>query len=264
MHPEPLPQTAGPSGPSGPSTRDAVQRLWDTIKEFSDRVEFTDQELENLGIKRDSFVMDNEDKPAFNPHFFEPVTQATLDAHPIGQEQLQRDLGEDPYILRYHDFDAEAAKFPDRLDLIQQLALSPSQCTREIWNIIESDISSVPRKNMPMYWFGLEDITGWTRVNGGMEERVEDIDPLLGEMEGYMGDGWSTVYLQEQESSGVPHLVTVGCHDIVGKWAHVLMLSLSGQKQARLLHAHIDEDTGMLVIRCSDYFNSERKATAHM
>lgn len=49
-----------------------------------------------------------------------------------------------------------------------------------------------------------------------MEERVEDINPLLGEMEGYMGDGWSTVYLQEWESSGVPHLVTVGCHDIVG------------------------------------------------
>lgn len=164
MHPEPLPQTAGPSGPSGPSTRDAIQRLWDTIKQLSDRVEFTDQELENLGIKRDPFVMDDEDKPAFNPHFFEPVTQATLYAHPIDLEQLQRDLEEDPYILYYEDFDAEAAKYPEKLDLHMQMALSPQECTREIWNIIESHISSVPRKIMPMNKSALENITGWTRA----------------------------------------------------------------------------------------------------
>lgn len=49
-----------------------------------------------------------------------------------------------------------------------------------------------------------------------MEQREGDINPLLGEMEGFMGDGWSTEYIQEWKNSKVPHLVMVVCHNIVG------------------------------------------------
>ncbi|KAL1967556.1 hypothetical protein VTN77DRAFT_3071 [Rasamsonia byssochlamydoides] len=153
-------------------SRDKIQQLWNTIQQ-QDRV-FTDQELQNLGVKRDSFEMDNEDNPNFNPHFFEPLTQATLNEYPIDHQQLQFDLAEDPYILRYDDFDAQAAQFPDRLDLNQRMALSPTECTRAIWNIIESHMSVVPRKNMPMYKSVLKDITGWTRATFSEAELNQD------------------------------------------------------------------------------------------
>jgi len=127
-------------------------------------VEFTDEELRDLGVKRDPFKMDSEDKPNFNPHFFEPLTREFLNAHPIDDERLQLDLEEDPYILHYEDFDAEAARSPDRLDLNRRIALSPTVCTRAIRNIVESHICIVPRKNMPPSKSVLKDITGWARA----------------------------------------------------------------------------------------------------
>lgn len=40
------------------------------------------------------------------------------------------------------------------------------------------------------------------------------------------------------------------------------MLSLNGPKKGRLLHAHIEETLGLLVIQCSSYYDFERKDTA--
>lgn len=147
-----------------PLMQDNVQKHWDEIRSLTEKVYFTSQDLRKYGIECFPFAMDNEHKPAFYPHFFKPLTRDTLRRHPIDEERLKRDMKEDLYILHYNDFDAEAAKNLGRLDLHKKMALSPQECTQEIWNMIDSHISSVPRMNMPKHSSTLENITGWTRA----------------------------------------------------------------------------------------------------